>query len=617
MSGAAWLLPALPFLAALVGLVVPVRSIAAPLAIIPTALTTVLAVALALDVAPDPARIRETAVLLAPTGGVEVTAGTRVDGTAALVAVAVCVVALLVQVYSTAYLAGDERYPTYAAQVSLFTAAMLLVVVAADLLVLLVGWEVMGLCSYLLIGHYRTLPGAAEAAVKAFLVTRVGDVGFLLGVLVLGAEVGSFRIADVLAAAPTLSAPTLTLATLLLLAGVAGKSAQFPLHTWLPDAMAGPTPISALIHAATMVAAGVYVVVRLYPLYARAPVTLDVLGVIAAITMLLGALCALVQDDLKRVLAWSTVSQLGYMTGGLAVGGVTASVFHLLTHAAFKALLFLAAGCVLHTVGTNLMSEMGGLRRGLPLTFAATCVGAAALAGLAPLSGALSKDAVLDAALVAARGDAPVGVRPAVAALVLAAGLATVVLTAAYATRLVVRTFLGQRRGTAAVHEPPPAMTVPLVVLAVPTLLLGLAAAALPQAAPALIEGTGEVHVAAGPLIATTALVLAGAVAVLLASRRAPGGDPAALLGRAGVPLRRAFYLDEVYDALVVRPTRLLAGAVLTVDSRGVDGLVEASGTGARGAALVLSRLQSGTVQSYAAVVLLGALALAVLAGVS
>jgi NADH-quinone oxidoreductase subunit L len=320
-------LPAVPLVAGLIGLLLPpsprgaatgedrARRVAIGLGVAGAAGALLIALVLLARVG-DPV---ETSTTWIDLGALRVTLGVRLDGTAALVAVAVAAVALAVQVYSTAYLKRgphddvevDHRYPPYAAQISLFTAAMLLVVVAGDLVMLLVGWEVMGLCSYLLIAHDRRLPEAPAAAMKAFLVTRVGDVGFLLGIALLGVSAGSFRIADVLA--HDHATGTLTAACLLLLAGVAGKSAQFPfpLHTWLPDAMAGPTPISALIHAATMVAAGVYAVARLYPLFEATPTALAVLGVMASITLLLGALAATAQDDLKRVLAWSTVSQIG------------------------------------------------------------------------------------------------------------------------------------------------------------------------------------------------------------------------------------------------------------------------------------------------------------------
>src|SRR2546421_7157165 len=353
---------------------------------------------------------------------------------------------------------------------------MLLVVVSGDLILLLVGWEVMGICSYLLIGHDRRLPEAPAAAVKAFIVTRVGDVGFLLGIALLAIANRSFDVeaagaarVDLLGAVPAPSHTVTTVAALLLLAGVAGKSAQFPLHTWLPDAMAGPTPISALIHAATMVAAGVYVVARLYGVFVSAPVALAVLGLIAAVTMLLGALAATAQLDIKRVLAWSTVSQVAYMAGGLAVGVPAAALFHLLTHAAFKALLFLAAGAVIHAVGSNLMTRTGGLRAAMPVTFWSMTIGLGALAGLPPLSGFFSKDQILAGAWDAVRhaGPAPRWV----AVVVLLAGLATVAVTGWYATRLWLRVFFGPSLGAA--HDPPALMGWPIVLLAVPSALLG------------------------------------------------------------------------------------------------------------------------------------------------
>src|SRR5689334_9224614 len=308
------LLPVVPGGLALIGLLVRDRRVATALAVVGSGAVLVLALAV-LARGPRPA---DAGVTIARFGTLHVTFGTWLDGPAGLVAVAVGAVAFAVQVYSVSYLRDDERYAPYAAQVNLFTAAMLLVVVSGDLIALLVGWEVMGICSYLLIGHDRTLPEAPRAAVKAFLVTRVGDVGFLLGIALLGWNAHTFRIQQVIDA--RLPAHVLVPACVLLLAGVAGKSAQFPLHTWLPDAMAGPTPISALIHAATMVAAGVYVVFRLFPLFAASPVALSVLGVMAAVTLLLGALSATAQDDIKRVLAYSTISQLGYMAAGLAVG---------------------------------------------------------------------------------------------------------------------------------------------------------------------------------------------------------------------------------------------------------------------------------------------------------
>ena len=524
----------------------------------------------------------------------------------------VAVVALLVQVYSVEYLREDTRYPTYAAEVSLFTAAMLAVVLSADLLALLVGWEVMGLCSYLLIGHYRDLPEAPAAALKAFLVTRVGDVGFLLGILLLGVSVGTFRIPDVLAAVPELSGATLTTATLLLLLGVAGKSAQFPLHTWLPDAMAGPTPISALIHAATMVAAGVYVVLRLYPAFVAAPVSLAVLGVVAAITMPLGALAALGQDDLKRVLAWSTVSQLAYMLAALTVGGIAAGAFHLLSHAAFKAALFLCAGAVLHATGAVLMSRLGGLRRSMPVTYTVFLIGGLALVGVPPLAGGLSKDAVVEVLWETGTGHEDAPVARWVAVLLLVSALGTVVLTAAYLTRAVLRVFHGTPRSDAVAHEPGGLMRWPMVLLGAATVLIGV----IGLRADWLPRWVGHPDESVAPHLTITLLALAlaalGAGTMLTAWRAAPAADPLRLPARAVTALRGGLYLDQVQDRLVVRPVLALARAVATVDTRLVDGAVEGTGAGARGGGRRLARLAGGDVQGYLTGLAAGAVLLVV-----
>ncbi|NJC70092.1 NADH-quinone oxidoreductase subunit L [Planosporangium thailandense] len=600
-TAAGALLPAVPFLAALIGLLVPraSRAVAAALGIVGAAVAFVVAVVLAVAVhAPV-----ETFRRWADFGDLQVTIGVRLDPVAALVAVAVATVALAVQIYSTAYLAADDRYPPYAAQVSLFTAAMLLVVVAGDLIELLVGWEVMGICSYLLIGHDRWLPEAPRAAVKAFLVTRFGDVGFLLGIALLGVKLGSFRITEVLAGASRLSVGELTVITLLLLAGVAGKSAQFPLHTWLPDAMAGPTPISALIHAATMVAAGVYVVARLFPLFGRAPATLATLAVVAAITMLLGALAACAQDDIKRVLAWSTVSQIGYMTAALSVGAPPAALFHLLTHAAFKALLFLAAGAVIHAVGTNAMAALGGLRRRLPVTFWSMTIGLAALVGVPPFAGFWSKDEIIAVTWAGHSG----GPAPAWAAwLVWASAVLTVGVTGWYATRLWLRTFFGAPRGPAAEHphEPPAAMSLPVLVLAVPSALLGFVGLV-----PGFVHRLGFDR----PVQLTVAMLVpllfaaAGVVTAWLLWRRDPSADPVAALGPVRPVLAAAFYVDAVQDALVVRPAIALSRAVRRTDETVVDGAVEATGRGAEDLGALLGRAHRAALPRAATAVLVAA----------
>ncbi|WP_433793275.1 NADH-quinone oxidoreductase subunit 5 family protein [Actinoplanes sp. CA-252034] len=625
------LLPLVPLLVGLIGLALPPgdggrnrRRLAAGIGVTGAAVALLLALRLVLEPA-QPSDGWDTGLTLAVIGDLEVRFSTLVDAAAAYVALAVTVVALSVQIYSITYLHDDRRYAPYAAQVSLFTGAMLLVVAGSDLVLMLIGWEVMGACSYLLIGHDRRLPEAPAAAVKAFLVTRIGDIGFLLGIAVLVTDAKSTYLPDVLA--HDYSPGTLTAALLLILAGVAGKSAQFPLHTWLPDAMAGPTPISALIHAATMVAAGVYVVFRLYPLYARSPAALATLAVMAAITIVIGALSATAQDDLKRVLAWSTVSQIGYMTGALAVGSPAAALFHLLTHAAFKALLFLAAGAVIHAVGTNLLSRMGGLRPYMPVTFWSFAIGLGALAGLPPLSGFWSKENVLTAAAHATEGGETA---PAWAAwLVWLAALLSVGVTAWYATRLFLRAFFGPsrahgRHGPAwevgfddaryqvpdSPHDPPAPMRWPLILLAIPAAVLGLAAFA-PGFRTALELDDPHLGVA----VALPMLLLAtGAGTAWWLWWAVPGVDPADALGRARPFLAAGFRLDDVQHRLVVRPAQVLARWATTGDTRIVDAAVMGAGTGTSRAGDALKEahrlpLPAAAVAVCAAALLLGAIA--------
>jgi NADH-quinone oxidoreductase subunit L len=654
-------LPAVPALGAGVGLLLPQRSRrpAITVALVSAGLTLLAAIALWVVVGspwPITANSKSTVdewVTLARFGDLEVTAGVRVDTVTVVVAIAVALVAFLVQLYSIGYLLGigsppsspdssspksgnpdsgnpkpgnpdsgspksgnpdsgnpdsgnpksggahsDDRYAPYAAQISLFTAAMLLVVVSGDLLTLLIGWEVMGLCSYLLIGHDRSLPEAPGAAVKAFLVTRVGDIGFALGVVVLGTSAGGFRIATVLTAATEgrISGGTLTLASLLLLAGVAGKSALFPLHTWLPDAMAGPTPVSALIHAATMVAAGIYVVARLYGLFGSPALT--VLAVLASVTMLLGACAACAQDDLKRVLAWSTVSQIAYLAAGLAVGGVDASLFHLLAHAGFKALLFLAAGAVIIAAGGNALAALGGLRTAMPVVFVTMTAGLAALAGVPPFSGFFSKEAILGAAHRAAEGHSQLSAG--VGWVVLVSGLVTAGLTGAYTTRLWLRVFFGAHRSPGTVPSDPPwPMRAPLLILAVPAVLLG----AWPPFAHAPLE--------LGTTVVTLLLTGSGALAVWLVWRQDPAADPARALGPLREPFRNGFGIDTAQGVLVVRPIRALARAVSIVDERVVDGAVEGSGTGSVVLARSLTRWQAAGLGRFLTMTLGGSVLLA------
>jgi NADH-quinone oxidoreductase subunit L len=527
------------------------------------------------------------------------------DALAAAMVLLATTVGLLVQVYSSAYLAGDPRYRSYAALVALFGAAMNTVVLADDLVVLLIGWEVMGVCSYLLISHHWELPAARDGAAKAFVMTRFADLGLLVAIIVLAVDVGSLRISDVLVALDSgaLDDGTVTAVALLLVLAVVGKSAQFPLHTWLPDAMPGPTPVSALIHAATMVAAGVYLLARMLPLIAASDVATAVLGLVACATMLIGAAFALTAADVKRALAWSTVSQLAYMFAALAVGSWLAATGHLLVHGAFKALLFLGAGCLAHAVGSTAIAAMGGLRRDLPWTFWSMTAGLAALVGLVPTAGFFSKDAVLGAALDATHGQGQVWL----AWTVLVCGLGAAVLTAAYATRLWLLVFFGERSDGPAVHEAPPAMRWPVALLVVPTLLLGPAVLA-----PGWLGAEAEpFHWSIAVL--TTALVLL--TALLVRALWDGGADPSARLGRLRPLLVRELGVDAGWDRAVVRPVRGTSRLALAGDTDVVDAYVRGTGWVADGMSRLLGLAQTRNAVTYVGVAVVGVAAAGIVVG--
>src|SRR5438105_8076950 len=359
---------------------------------------------------------------------------------------------------------GEKRFTWYFTALNLFTGSMLLLVVSNNLLQLLVGWELVGICSYLLIGFWWEEKANSDAAIKAFITTKTGDIPFLIGIFVLFASTHTFDIGQIIAKAEAHQIPTITLtaAAILLFGGAVGKSAQFPLYVWLPDAMADPTPVSALIHAATMVTAGVFLVARMFPVFDGSVAAMNVVAIIGAVTIVLAALLAMVQDDIKRVLAYSTISQLAYMMAALGVGAGNAGVFHLYTHAWFKALLFLGAGSVIHAVHSNNMSEMGGLKKYMPITYWTFIIGTLALAGIFPLAGFWSKDEIL---LGAMKNHYPY---------IFLLGLIGAFMTAAYMGRCVHLTFHGEYRGHGHPHESPRTMTVPLVPPAIPSVLVGL-----------------------------------------------------------------------------------------------------------------------------------------------
>ena len=399
---------------------------------------------------------------LSIAGGPVFNFGLLLDPLSAVMLVVVGAVSFMVHIYSRAYMHSDESYLRYFAFISLFTASMLGLVMASNLLATFIFWELVGLSSYLLIGFWFHRPAAIAAAKKAFLVTRIGDVGFLAGILILYTHAGTLDITTLhgLAVSGALAGWVMTWAALGLFLGAMGKSGQFPLHIWLPDAMEGPTPVSALIHAATMVAAGVFLVARMYPLFQAAPHVLTIVAIIGAFTAVFAATMGLVMKDIKRVLAYSTISQLGLMFLGLATGGVWVGIFYLFNHAFFKALLFLGAGSVNHATGTFDLREMGGLRKQLPWTFACFILAALSLAGIWPLAGFFSKEGVLSSSLDKSW-------------IFFAFAIVTTFLTAFYIFRVVFLVFGGQYRGNHHPHESSKTMLVPMVLLAIPALASG------------------------------------------------------------------------------------------------------------------------------------------------
>ena len=572
-------------------------------------------------------------------GDLNVTICLTADAMGAIMLSMVTAVSLLVSIYSASYMRGDPGYPRFFAEVSLFVFAMCMLVLSSNFLFLFVFWEGVGLCSYLLIGFWFQRPSAAAAARKAFLVNRIGDFGFLLGVFLIWVTFGTLNYEGVFENQSFLQLVArehpgrLELICLLLFLGAVGKSAQFPLHVWLPDAMEGPSPVSALIHAATMVTAGVYMVARCTPLFMYAPTAQLVVAGVGAFTALMAALIALTQNDLKRVLAYSTVSQLGYMFlalgsaaahSQLATLAVTAAMFHLFTHAFFKALLFLSAGSVMHSMGDVIdMRRFGGLRRVMPLTHLTFLCGAAALAGVPLLSGFWSKDEILAAVSEAAHWGEPYG-RFFLTLQVIA--VVTALLTAFYTFRAYFLTFWGDERFPEEAgehpHESPLVMSVPLLILAV--FAVGVGALVGPTGLfghyLAQTRGltSGQEHALAwGPMLLGTAAAIFGIFGAWLAYIASPD-----LPQRAASIWRKAYewslnkmYWDEIYQAFLVRPGELLAEVCRLLDQYVVDGCVDGLGR----VALVFGRLlrsaQNGLVQSYAMVMIAGlaALLLAVL----
>ncbi|MGD9115856.1 MAG: NADH-quinone oxidoreductase subunit L [Dehalococcoidia bacterium] len=551
--------------------------------------------------------------------GLTINLGLIMDELTAIMLVVVTTVSLMVQIYSQGYMKGDAGYQRYYAFMSLFTASMLGLVLADNLLLVYVFWEMVGLCSYLLIGFWFHKPSAANAAKKAFIVTRLGDFGFLAAILLIYFNTGTLDINQLhtLAATGALAGSTLTWAAIGIFAGAAGKSAQFPLHTWLPDAMEGPTPVSALIHAATMVAAGVFLVARTFPLFAHSLAALNTVAIIGAFTALFAATMGLVMNDIKRVLAYSTISQLGYMMLGLGAAGlvlyhegdvtvvaakaaVAIGMFHLFNHAFFKSLLFLGAGSVNHATGTFDMTKMGGLRKFMPWTFATFLIGAISLAGIWPISGFWSKDEILAVAL-----DAN--------SILFILAIITVFLTAFYMFRAVFMTFGGEYRGGEGdhkkPHESPLVMIAPMVVLAILAVFSGFwnvhggfGAFMGHGETKGFLEGFFGIFTNALPWIS---LALAGLGILLAYAIYSKKWLSAEKIGRMFKPLYNLFvnkyWLDTLYEKIFVGKV-LLRGffaGLQGVDVYGVDGAVNGLAAGAMNAGKALRRAHSGQLQLY------------------
>jgi len=577
-----------------------------------------------------------------PVGDLEVWLAFQVDALSIVMMLTVSGVGMLIHVFSVGYMREDPGYARYFAYLNLFVFFMLVLVLGANFPILFVGWEGVGLCSYLLIGFWYRDKVNADAGKKAFLMNRIGDAGYLIAMFWIFQATGSLAFTEVFEAAPEVFAvggPTITAITLLLFLACTGKSAQIPLYTWLPDAMAGPTPVSALIHAATMVTAGVYLVARTNVLFAMAPIGSAVVAAVGALTALWAASIALKQWDIKKVLAYSTVSQLGYMFLGVGVGAIASGIFHLVTHAFFKALLFLGSGSVIHALhhayhhthrheDAQDMRNMGGLRRFLPWTAAVMWIATLAIAGIPGFSGFFSKDEIL--AMTFAKGHEHV-----LFYVLWAVGAVAALMTAFYMTRMMLYTFHGPNRTGEAershLHEAPWVMTGPLVVLALLSIVGGVLN--LPPVLPGAewlhhwlepVTAAGDfykpaLHLAAGTewflLGLATVIALAGilgAKAILRPQALRPAAEAVPETGLARV-LYRKWYIDEIYDAVIVRPLVWLSEKVLW---KGVDaGLIDGAGVNgsarvARGGGAIGSWLQTGQVGTYVFFFVVGVLIL-------
>ena len=550
--------------------------------------------------------------------------GVYIDGLAAVMLVVVCFVSLMIQLYSGAFMEGDKRFAWFYAMLNLFTASMLGLVLAPNFIQLYIFWELVGLCSYLLVGHWFEKPSARDAAQKAFIVTRVGDAALFMGIIIFWATTGSTAFEDIVEAAQAgfIGGSLFTAAVVLVFVGAVGKSAQFPLHVWLPDAMEGPTPVSALIHAATMVAAGVYLVARTYDIFVQSPTAMLIVAYIGGFTALMAGTMALVKKDIKRVIAYSTVSQLGYMMLGLGIGSYTAGIFHLYNHAFFKALLFLCAGSIIYAMDSYNLFEMGGLRRRMPVTFWAMVIAGLSLSGIFPFAGFWSKDAI-----VASAYEEHYYV-------LFGMALLTVFLTAFYIFRAIFLAFTGEPRTELArgATESPGIMTGPMLLLAFFSIVSGWVG--IPEGFELPIRDyfaefvvpsefaqetlNLEEHAFSFGLGALSVAVALGGIGLayfLYAAKSERAGALARRFSGLHTFLDKGWYFDALYGATIVRAARWLGRVTNGFDRNVLGGLVGGVGRGALGTGGILQRLQSGGVQNYALFILLSVLIIGVIVG--
>ena len=556
-----------------------------------------------------------------PVGELNIQVGYRFDPLSAVMALVVSGVGLLIHIYSIGYMRGDPGVRRYFSFLNLFTFMMLNLVLADNLVLMFLGWEGVGLCSYLLIGFWFENEVKARAGMKAFIVNRIGDAGFIVAMILLYHQFGTLSISEIAGAAPgtQVGRSFFTAVTLLMFLGAVGKSAQIPLYVWLPDAMAGPTPVSALIHAATMVTAGVYLIARNSVIFSLAPTTMSVVAAIGIITAFFAATIAMTQNDIKKVLAYSTISQLGYMFTAVGLGAFSAGIFHLMTHAFFKGLLFLGAGSVIHGLkGEQDLGKMGGLKKHLPTTHWTMLVGVLAIAGIPGLSGFFSKDEILWAAFSRHEGFSWLWL----------VGIVTAGITAFYMFRLFFRTFYGEAawQGSHQPHESPTVMTIPLVLLAFLSILGGYVG--IPEA----LGGINQFHHFLEPVLAgypgagaaahqplqelelllmgvSTVVVLGGVYYAYRIYVRQPtlADDLAQRLGFLHRLSFNKYFVDEAYHLLIVRPFQALAeGLWKLFDIQVVDGVVNGSGHAIARISGVVRRVQSGLIQHYASIILLG-----------